>query len=80
MGYGFQLANCESSVWVVGESGDAGRYTAGICIGSAYVFEMWESASLVTLLNVFSLWCVNYGAVATWLNCSDVPYLVMIDK
>lgn len=38
-------------------------YTAGICVGSAYVFEMWESASLVTLLNVFSLWCVNYGAV-----------------
>ncbi|CAJ1452956.1 unnamed protein product, partial [Effrenium voratum] len=38
-------------------------YTVGITIGSAYTFETWQSAALVTLLNVFSLWCVNYGAV-----------------
>ena len=38
-------------------------YTVGISVGSAYVFELWISSSLVTLLNVFSLWCVNYGAV-----------------
>lgn len=38
-------------------------YTVGISVGSAYVFELWISSALVTLLNVFSLWCVNYGAV-----------------
>ena len=61
-----------SKLWVIGRVGFSWgiflRYTAGICVGAAYVFEMWESASLVTLLNVFSLWCVNYGAVETWLN------------
>eukprot|EP00930_Biecheleria_cincta_P065861 TRINITY_DN5177_c0_g2_i1.p1 TRINITY_DN5177_c0_g2~~TRINITY_DN5177_c0_g2_i1.p1 ORF type:complete len:301 (+),score=65.56 TRINITY_DN5177_c0_g2_i1:569-1471(+) len=38
-------------------------WTAGITLGSAYTFSTAWWAALVTFLNVFSLWCVNYAAV-----------------